>query len=120
VVLLSGHGQTDGDNCAEWCNHEHAFGVGGSTYRIDYPGEAGTAFGCADKVGEGVVPGQYGNWTPLRAGWCPGFPVPAVRFDISGDVSLTGDNELTYMASFAGGEPRGGTIDLSAYVAYYR
>jgi len=33
-------------------------------------------------------------------------------------VDLGSENELTYRGSFAGGEPRGGTIDLSAYVVY--
>ncbi len=121
VTLISGHGQTDGDNCAEWCNHEHVFTIGGGTpRRIDFPGMAGTPQGCAELSGSGVVPGQYGNWAPRRAGWCPGLPVDAVRMDVTDDVTLGAENELTYEASFAGGAPRGGNIDLSTYVVYYR
>jgi hypothetical protein len=121
VVLISGHGQTDGDGCAEWCNHEHDFTLTGhAAHHVSFDGEAGLAMGCADKSSEGAIPGQFGNWAPGRAGWCPGLPVPARRIDITADVDLTGDNELSYRGSFAGGEPRGGTIDLSAYVASYQ
>lgn len=120
VVLISGHGQTAGDNCAEWCNYEHDFTITGhAPHHVSFDGQAGTAMGCADKTSEGVVPGQYGNWAPGRAAWCPGLPVPARRIDITSDVDLTGDNELSYEGSFAGGAPRGGDIDLSAYVVSY-
>lgn len=121
VVLVSGHGQTEGDNCAEWCNHEHTFTVNGtSAHRVDFPGEAGRPLGCAERASEGVLPGQWGNWAPSRAGWCPGWPVSARVFDITSEVVLDGANELAYEGSFAGAEPRGGTIDLSTYVVYYR
>ena len=120
VVIVSGHGQTDGDNCAEWCEHEHRFTLNdGTTHEIAFPDEIGRALGCADLASEGVVPGQYGNWAPRRAGWCPGFPVAARRFDLTDDV-IAGDNELVYDASFEGGTPRGGSISLSAYVVSYR
>lgn len=120
VVIVSGHGQTDGDNCAEWCEHEHRFSVNGSSgYLIEFRGEIGSALGCAELASEGVVPGQYGNWAPRRAGWCPGFPVAARRFDLTALVGA-GDNELVYDASFEGGPPRGGNISLSAYVVSYR
>lgn len=119
VVIVSGHGQTEGDNCAEWCEHEHRFTVnGGGTSLIAFPDEVGRSLGCADLASEGVVPGQYGNWAPRRAGWCPGWPVDARRFDITDDV-VSGDNELVYDASFAGGDPRGGNIALSTYVVSY-
>lgn len=121
VTILTGHGQTAGDNCAEWCNHEHAFTVNGAApHRIDFPDEAGQALGCAERAIEGVVPGQWGNWAPSRAAWCPGLPVQAQRFDITSELDLAAENELGYGGSFAGGEPRGGDIALSAYVVYYR
>ena len=67
ATIISGHGQDDG-NCAEWCNHQHEFTVNGQTPHLrNFPGEAGVAHRCADMVDEGVVPGQWGNWTPGRA-----------------------------------------------------
>ncbi len=124
VSIVSGHGQAPPDNCAEWCNHEHELSVnGGGAHRIDYPGEAGRLLGCAERASEGVVPGQWGNWAPSRAGWCPGLPLSIYRFDITSEVDLTSENEVAYTASFMGGEPPGGEnvmIDLATYVVYYR
>lgn len=121
VTIISGHGQTGGDNCAEWCNHEHDFAVNGETpHHISFDGEAGQALGCAERAVDGAIPGQWGNWAPLRAGWCPGLPVPARRVDITSEVDLSAENSVTYQASFAGGEPRGGNMELSTYVVYYQ
>jgi hypothetical protein len=119
VTLLSGHGQTDGNNCAEWCNHVHTFTVNNTPHVKSYPGQAGQAFGCAARVSEGVVPGQYGNWAPSRAAWCPGLPVVPWRQDITGDVTLGASNSMTYAGSFQGGPPVGGRIRLSSYLVYY-
>lgn len=124
VVIVSGHGQGGESNCAEWCNHEHTFTLNDSeTYRIDFPGEAGAPLGCANRVVEGVVPGQWGNWTPGRAAWCPGLPVHLRRFDLTDAIDIDGANSLTYLGSYMGGQPPGGenvAIDLSAYLVYSR
>jgi hypothetical protein len=120
VVIVSGHGMETG-NCAEWCNHVHTFDVNGAgSHVIEFPDEIGEPLGCAELAGEGVPPGQYGNWAPRRAGWCPGFPVPTRRFDLTDEVELGAANELTYRGTYMGGEPQGGSIDLSAYVVYYQ
>ena len=52
--------------------------------------------------------------------WCPGYPVPTHRFDITADLDLGAENELTYRGTFLGVEPRGGDIDLSAFLVYFR
>jgi hypothetical protein len=95
-------------------------GAGGTPRTISFDGMAGTRDGCARASGAGVVPGQYGNWAPLRAGWCPGYPVAPVRVDVTADVTMGAENELTYQASYAGGEPRGGDVELTTYVVYFR
>lgn len=118
VTIVSGHGQTMGDNCAEWCNHQHVFTVNDAEpITLEFPGQAGQPFGCGDLVDDGVIPGQYGNWAPLRAGWCPGYPVPTVRYDVTGDVVTGEENTLSYRGVFDGAEPRGGNISM---VTYYR
>lgn len=123
VVIVSGHGQAGPSNCAEWCNHEHTFTVNdAASHRIDFPGQAGTPLGCAERAIEGVVPGQWGNWAPGRAAWCPGLPVRAHRIDITGEVTIGAPNTLAYRGTFEAGEPPGGenvVIDLSSYVVYY-
>ena len=118
VVLLSGHGQTDGDNCAEWCDHRHTFTINGNRLEpIASPQAPGSLDGCAQRAAEGVPPGQWGNWAPGRAYWCPGLPVHALRVDITDNVRPGEENTLEYRGTFRGGEPRGGDIALSAYVA---
>ncbi|UJR83965.1 peptide-N-glycosidase F-related protein [Sandaracinus amylolyticus] len=120
VTILSGHGQTDGDNCAEWCDHRHVFTVNGTALpEIRHEGGIGEDVGCAVRASEGVIPGQWGNWAQSRAYWCPGLPVDAVRTDITSQVTLGAENTITYAGRFRTGEPRGGDIALSAYVVWY-
>jgi hypothetical protein len=118
--IVSGHGQDTG-NCAEWCNHVHDFTVnGGATHTLDYAGQAGLSNGCSERVDEGVVPGQYGNWTPGRAGWCPGQEVEPWTVDITGDVTLGQANTLEYRGTYNGSEPSAhGRIRMTTYITYY-
>jgi hypothetical protein len=122
VTILSGHGQADGTNCAEWCDHRHTFSLNGEALPTIQPSPVttGALRGCARRADEGVPPGQYGNWAIGRAYWCPGLPVDARRDDITEQVRLGEANELTYSASFRAGEdPPGGDIALNAYVVWY-
>jgi hypothetical protein len=121
VVILSGHGQDGNTNCSEWCDHRHAFGINGNDLleiRSQIP--IGTLCGCADQVAMGVPPGQYGNWAPGRVYWCPGWPVDAMRMDITDFLSGGDMDQVTYSANLAGGEPGGGNIDLSVYIVWYQ
>lgn len=120
VVILSGHGQEAGNNCAEWCDHRHNFSVGGTALpEIAHVGNIGSRDGCGPLASRGVPPGQYGNWAPERAYWCPGLPVDPIRIDITNEVTLGAENELTYRGAFRTGAPSGGNISLSAFVAWY-
>ena len=121
VSIISGHGQSENNNCAEWCNHEHTFTVNNSeasTHQVSYV-DIGNPTGCAARANEGVPPGQWGNWSQSRAGWCPGLPVETVRFDITAEVTLGSENTLKYSAGFAGGLPQGGDISMNTYVVWY-
>jgi hypothetical protein len=120
VTILSGHGQTAGDNCAEWCDHRHAFALNGTALPIiAHDGMIGEARGCAVRSDEGVIPGQWGNWAQSRAYWCPGLPVIARRDDMTASARIGESNDLTYRGTFGLGDPRGGDIALSAYVVWY-
>ena len=120
VVLVSGHGQAGGNNCAEWCDHRHSFSLSGIPIADLAPGPVvGQLRGCAEQARLGVPPGQWGNWAPGRAYWCPGLPVPAQRFDMTTRVAAGSSGRMFYRASFAGDEPAGGSIDLSVYVVSY-
>jgi len=65
-ALVTGHGQGNADNCAEFCARDHTFTVGDmpvtkNLWRND----------CLTTA----VPGQQGTWQYARAGWCPGAMV---------------------------------------------
>ncbi len=120
VAIISGHGQNT-DNCAEWCSHQHEFTVNGSDVHLrEFPGQV-TGQRCGEAVDEGVIPGQWGNWTPGRAGWCPGLPVQPWVVDITDQVTLGELNTLDYRGLYGGQPVTGnrGRIRLSSYIAYY-
>jgi hypothetical protein len=119
VYLVSGHGQTQGDNCAEWCDHRHIFSVNGTELPEIKHDSAIGGRGCADQSSSGVSPGQWGNWPQERAYWCPGLPVPVERIDITDQVVLGSENSLDYRGAFKTREPKGGTISLSSFVVWY-
>jgi hypothetical protein len=72
--FITGHGQGNRDNCAEFCRRMHAFTVGGARIeRLVWRDDCVTT----------AVPDQGGNWKPARAGWCPGAPVLPWVADLS-------------------------------------
>lgn len=119
VLILSGHGQTAGDNCAEWCDHQHHFTINGAGVApVESQQPIGLLRTCAERAMDGVPPGQWGNWAPGRAYWCPGLPVETMRIDVTEYARPGAENELAYLATFGRLEPRGGEIALSAYLVW--
>jgi len=49
-VTLTGHGMTDVHNCAEFCDHQHTFTVGGESYLAAHP-DMGDQQGCLSHAG---------------------------------------------------------------------
>jgi hypothetical protein len=120
VLLLSGHGQDGNTNCAEWCDHRHTFRLNGAALPVvRHEGRVGSPGGCGPAAARGVPPGQFGNWAPERAYWCPGAQVEPIRVDLTGQARLGEENELTYRAGLGTGAPGGGDIALSSYVVWY-
>lgn len=118
-AIISGHGQDTG-NCAEWCNHQHEFTVNGrQTHRREFDGEV-VAQRCGEAVDDGVVPGQWGNWTPGRAGWCPGQAIAPWVVDLTDQVTVGELNTLDYVGLFGDAPVTGnrGRIRLSSYLVY--
>lgn len=120
VSILSGHGQVAGSNCAEWCDHRHQFEVDGATLPEIQPSTTvGSGLGCGERVDQGVLPGQWGNWAPERAYWCPGLPLTPIEQD-AGPPARPGQTAvIRYRASWDGAAPPGGDIDLSTYLVWY-
>ena len=67
VSLITGHGQGNAENCAEFCQDNHGYLLGGATAVMQ------TVW--RNDCDETPVPGQLGNWSQARAGWCPGAQV---------------------------------------------
>jgi hypothetical protein len=72
--FITGHGQGNLDNCAEFCRRTHAFSVDGN--RIE-------RMVWRDDCATTAIPNQGGNWKPSRAGWCPGAQVLPWVADVS-------------------------------------
>lgn len=73
-TIISGWGQAasgdpDGRTCAEWCYRTHSVSINGANMFQHNLGP----LGCASNPVSNQAPG---NWTPDRAGWCPGMEVP--------------------------------------------
>jgi hypothetical protein len=131
ATIITGHGWgVEADNCAEFCNHDHHFGVNGVDFVKDHP-EAGTSQGCQNQVDQGVIPNQFGTWVLGRGGWCPGLDVKPWVVDVTDAVTLGGSNTITYQGLFEGqsyvpkpGDPNSGgfgaNIDMKSWLILHR
>ncbi len=72
--FITGHGQGNAANCAEFCGKEHTFVVGGTP--------TSTLLWRDDCVST-AAPKQQGSWQYPRAGWCPGANVHPWTFDVA-------------------------------------
>lgn len=77
-TFITGHGQGNAGNCAEFCKKTHTLTVGG----VDHAQPIWRA-DCATTA----VSGQQGTWKYSRAGWCPGADVIPWVLDITPDVN---------------------------------
>jgi hypothetical protein len=86
-VFVTGHGQGNKDNCAEFCKRTHTVTAGVTPY----PSEIWRT-DCATTG----VPGQQGTWKYSRAGWCPGAVVLPWTVDITPDVAGAASVKVAY------------------------
>ena len=115
-AVISGHGGAT-NNCAEFCNHQHEWTIGGQTYFHEHD-TIGNDTACVDAIDNGVVPNQSGTWWFGRGGWCPGQQVEPVVFDVT-DVVTPGETaEISYRGMFNGGEipDDSGNIVMSSWL----
>ena len=128
AALITGHGSaTTSENCAEFCNHQHEWNINGQTHMKHHP-TAGTTYGCADQVLQGVSPNQGGTWWYGRAGWCPGMDVKLYVLDITANLVI-GLNNLSYRGLYNGADysptytgqgDYNPEIIMSSWIIYYR
>ena len=83
--LITGHGQANLDNCAEFCSKDHSWQVGSA------PPNTTTVFrtDCANFPSSGTY--QYS-----RAGWCPGADVIPWDIDVTSQVGSGPTVPITY------------------------
>ena len=86
-AFITGHGQGNAGNCAEFCEKEHTLTVGAVPHaeRI-----------WRDDCATTAAPGQQGTYQYPRAGWCPGADVRPWTIDITADVAGTGVATVAY------------------------
>jgi hypothetical protein len=76
-----GHNTDEGkDHCCEWADKQHYLKINGSQ-AFDW------SIWQDDKCAENPVIDQGGNWSPPRAGWCPGAPVDDYDFNLTPLIS---------------------------------
>ncbi len=85
-TVISGHGQGNAQNCAEFCPKQHGF--------IVNSGQHATTI-WRDDCASNPVSNQSGNWKPNRAGWCPGDVVQPWVLEVGGDL-VEGNNQISY------------------------
>ena len=119
-VLLTGHGMADPYNCAEFCNHQHFFGVNGTPFAKTHD-MVGDQMGCVTQIENGMVPNQGGTWWFGRGGWCPGQQVDPFIGDATEAAPAGSTATITYTAKLNGqAVPDGsGNMRLSSWLVIY-
>uniref|UniRef100_A0A4W4EBS1 Peptide-N-glycosidase F N-terminal domain-containing protein n=1 Tax=Electrophorus electricus TaxID=8005 RepID=A0A4W4EBS1_ELEEL len=103
-AVITGHG-SDENECGEFCVTSHYFLVN-NMYNNSLTFEsAGSALGCALRVGEGAVPNEHGTWLYGRGGWCDGLQVDPWRVDITPQLDMGGSNTILYFGLYDGQDP---------------
>ncbi|XP_051872729.1 uncharacterized protein si:dkey-256h2.1 [Pristis pectinata] len=122
-AVITGHG-SDENGCGEFCVTSHHFVINGIFNNSRIFDNAGTSFGCADKVSEGVVPNEHGTWLYGRNGWCDGQDVAPWTRDVTKQVNMDGLNSILYFGWFNGKDPNPkqnpGEIVMYSYLVFYK
>lgn len=118
-AIITGHGG-ETNNCAEFCDHQHAFTIGGQTFTRTHP-EAQSNEGCVEQVGQGAVPNQGGTWWFGRGGWCPGQQVEPWVEDVTASAPAGAPVTVAYRGLFEGGSipDDSGDIRMTSFLVVY-
>jgi hypothetical protein len=88
--IITGHGQGNAENCAEFCQLAHGYLVGtAAVQRTVWRDD------CADNP----IDDQQGTWMYPRAGWCPGADVLAWVEDVTDGATPGQEVQVTYDVS---------------------
>jgi hypothetical protein len=99
-TFITGHGQGNFEECAEFCSRQHTWTVGST---------ANTKTIWRTDCSKYPSAGTYGN---PRAGWCPGVDVDVWDFDVTSQVAASGPTTFAYSidsyVNTCNGTPDGG------------
>ncbi|XP_076868448.1 uncharacterized protein LOC143519176 [Brachyhypopomus gauderio] len=122
-AVITGHG-SDENGCGEFCITSHYFLVNNMYNNSQTFESAGSALGCALRVGEGAVPNEHGTWLYGRGGWCDGLQVNPWRIDITPQLDMGGSNTILYFGLYDGRNPNPtkdpGYIIMYSYLVFYK
>lgn len=86
-AIVTGHGQGNTDNCAEFCSRTHSIVANASTTSHTLWRSNCNTNPCSP---------QGGTWSYARAGWCPGSSVTPWDVEITNAVTPGGEALLDY------------------------
>ncbi len=118
-AVITGHG-ADTSQCAEFCNHQHEFIIGGRSFYREHEA-IGNQEGCREDIDNGTVPNQWGTWWFGRGGWCPGQGVEPYIVDVT-DLATPGEElAIDYYGWLGGQEPpdNAGNIVMRSFIVSY-
>ncbi|MGC4118512.1 MAG: peptide-N-glycosidase F-related protein [Myxococcales bacterium] len=85
-TLVTGHGQGNADNCAEFCSRDHSLAfTAPHTHQV-----------WRDDCATTAAPNQQGTYRYSRAGWCPGADVRPWIEDVTADLAGLSEATLAY------------------------
>jgi hypothetical protein len=119
VALTTGHGMDNG-NCAEFCDQEHTFSIGGVSWSHEMH-DPGDDEACANSVVTGTVPNQAGTWWFGRGGWCPGRRVDPFTADVTAQAPAGDTVSVVYEGTRNGSTPvdGSGNIEHRSWLVIY-
>lgn len=112
AALITTHGSDD-YGCCEFLPTKHTFTVNGVDFGWSFD-DAGTAWGCSDKAGQGSEPNEYGTWWYGRGNWCDGMDVKPLVVDVTSAV-MGGVGGVRGVGGVGG---VGGPVDGRVVVSY--
>jgi hypothetical protein len=105
-MVITGHGQGNSQNCAEFCAKSHKVQIGTQRYEKTI---------WRDNCATTVDPNQLGTWQYPRAGWCPGDKVEPWKVDVTAAL-LNGWTEFTYQPEAFENSCRPGVLECTGCV----
>jgi hypothetical protein len=100
-TFITGHGQGNASNCAEFCQAAHTITVGASPFtntpwRTCCTPDPDCENQSNPTPAPGVAPGQHGTYMYPRSGWCPGSAVDPWIQDVTQGVGSGSSQKFSY------------------------